>query len=38
MGEFQVTEQIFSTKQNQNIKEELTGALSILDIRRDIGA
>ena len=33
MGEFQVTEQIFSTKQNQNIKEELTGALSILDIR-----
>ena len=37
MGEFQVTEQI-STQQNQNIKEELTGALSILNIRRDIEA
>ena len=30
-----MTEQIFSTKQNQNIKEELTGALSILNIRRE---
>ena len=35
MGEFQVTEQIISAKQNQNIKEALTGALSILNIRRE---
>ena len=35
MGEFQLTEQykIFSAKQNQNIKEVLTGAWSILNIR-----
>ena len=33
MGEFQLTEQIFSKKQNQNIKKVLTGALSILNIR-----
>ena len=30
-----MTEQIFSTKQNQNIKEVLTGALSILNIQRE---
>ena len=35
MGEFQVTEQIISAKQNQNIKEALTGALPILNIRRE---
>ena len=35
MGEFQVTEQVFSTKQNQNIKEVLTRALSILNIERE---
>ena len=35
MGEFQVTEQIISAKQNQNTKEALTRALSILIIRRE---
>ena len=35
MGEFQVTEQIISAKQNQNIKEAFTGALSILNIQRE---
>ena len=35
MGEFQVIEQVFSTKQNQNIKEALTGALSILNIEQE---
>ena len=35
MGEFQVTEQVFSTRQNQNIKEALTGALSILNIEQE---
>ena len=35
MGKFQVTEQIFFAKQNQNIKEALTGALSILNIRHE---
>ena len=30
-----MTEQIFSAKQNQNIKEVLTGALSILNILRE---
>ena len=30
-----MTEQIFSTKQNQNIKEALTGALSIFNIRQE---
>ena len=35
MGEFQVTEQIISAKQNQNTKETLTRALSILIIRRE---
>ena len=35
MGEFQMTEQIFSAKQNQNIKEALTGALSIFNIRQE---
>ena len=35
MGKFQVTEQIFFAKQNQNIKEALTGALSILNIRQE---
>ena len=34
MGEFQVTEQI-SAKQNQNTKEALTRALSILIIPRE---
>jgi len=33
MGDLQLTEQIFSLKQNQNIKEALTGALLILNIR-----
>ena len=32
MGEFRGTEQIISAKQNQNIKEALTGASSILNI------
>ena len=35
MGEFRGTEQIMSTKQNQNIKEALTGASSILNIWRE---
>ena len=35
MGEFQVTEQVCSTRQNQNIKEALTGALSILNIEQE---
>ena len=35
MGEFQVTEQIISAKQNQNTKEALTRALSILIIPRE---
>ena len=35
MGKFQVTEQIFFDKQNQNIKEALTRALSILNIRQE---
>ena len=35
MGEFQVTEQIISAKQNQNTNEALTRALSILIIRRE---
>ena len=35
MGEFQVTEQIISAKQNQNTKEAFTRALSILIIRRE---
>ena len=35
MGEFQVTEHIFSTKQNQNIKEALTGTLLNLNIRQE---
>ena len=35
MGEFQVTEQILSAKQNQNTKEALTRALSILIIPRE---
>ena len=35
MGEFQVTEQVFSTRQNHNIKEALTGALSILNIEQE---
>ena len=30
-----MTEQIFSAKQNQNIKEALTGALSIFNIRQE---
>ena len=30
MGEFRGTEQIISAKENQNIKEALTGASSIL--------
>jgi len=38
MREFQVTEQIISAKQNQNTKEALTRALSILIIRREIRA
>ena len=32
MGEFRGTEQIISAKENQNIKEALTGASSILNI------
>ena len=35
MGEFWGTEQIISAKQNQNIKEALTGASSILNIWRE---
>ena len=35
MGEFRGTEQIISAKQNQNIKEALTGASSILNIWRE---
>ena len=35
MGDFQVTEQIISAKQNQNTNEALTRALSILIIRRE---
>ena len=35
MAEFQVIEQVFSTKQNQNIKEALTGTLSILNIEQE---
>ena len=35
MGEFRGTEQIISAKQNQNIKEALTGASSILNILRE---
>ena len=35
MGEFRVTEQIISAKQNQNIKEALTGASPILNIWRE---
>ena len=35
MGEFRGTEQITSAKQNQNIKEALTGASSILNISRE---
>ena len=35
MEEFQVTEQIISAKQNQNTKEALTRALSILIIPRE---
>ena len=35
MGEFRGTEQITSAKQNQNIKEALTGASSILNIWRE---
>ena len=35
MGEFQVTKQIISAKQNQNTKEALTRALSILIIPRE---
>ena len=35
MGEFQVTEKIFSAKQNQSIKEPLTQTLTILNIRRE---
>ena len=34
-GEFRGTEQIISAKQNQNIKEALTGASSILNIWRE---
>ena len=30
-----MTEQIISAKENQNIKEALTGALSVLNIRRE---
>ena len=32
IGEFRGTEQIIAAKQNQNIKEALTGASSILNI------
>ena len=35
MGEFQVTQKIFSAKQNQSIKESLTQTLTILNIRRE---
>ena len=35
MGEFRGTEQIISAKQNQNIKEALTGTSFILNIRRE---
>ena len=35
MREFRGNEQIISAKQNQNIKEALTGASSILNIRRE---
>ena len=35
MGEFRETEQIISAKQNQNIKEALTGVSSILNISRE---
>ena len=35
MGEFRGTEQIISAKENQNIKEALTGASSILNIWRE---
>ena len=35
-GNFRETEQIFSSKQNQNMAEALTRALSLLNIRREI--
>ena len=35
MGEFRGTEQVISAKQNQHIKEALTGASSILNIWRE---
>ena len=35
MGEFRGTGQIISAKQNQNIKEALTGTSFILNIRRE---
>ena len=38
MGEFRGTEQIISAKQNQNIKEALTVASSILNIGRENSA
>ena len=38
MGEFRGTEQIIAAKQNQNIKEALTGASSILNIWQENGA
>ena len=35
MGEFRGTGQIISAKQNQNIKEAMTGTSLILNIRRE---